>query len=75
MTDWEKREGGAYRIRGQGYCVAVNKRTDQLTGWVWVVYRNRQGRLVEFARGTAPSLAKGKRLGLAVMVAYRKHAP
>ena len=74
MTDWEKRRGGAYQIHGHGYRVAVNKRTDQRTGWVWVVCSTRQGRLVELANGTAPSLATGKRLGLAVMVAYRKHA-
>ena len=75
MSDWEKREGGAYRIHGPGYRVAVNKRTDRLTGWVWLVYRIRQGRLSELCRGVAPTLAKGKRLGLGAMLNYLKYSP
>jgi len=74
VTDWEKREGGAYQIHGQGYRVAVNKRTDKLTSWIWIVYSMRRSGLRELARGKAQTLAAGKRLGLAAMMAYQRYA-
>ncbi len=75
MSDWEKRRTGAYLIRGSGYRIQVNKRRDRPTGWVWVLERlvGDGHVLLEMANGKAPTLAAGKRLGLAAMVAYRRH--